>query len=123
MQKLKDIKQEILQQHRQLAFNRRELNLRRKELKETVRQVLQSKTVLLSTFAAGLALGWVSQSARGFHAHHAHRGNAPLLKGLGQWLSPVKGVLWSGLIKTVTGYTSDKIGGKFTGELHEHYDK
>lgn len=120
MHKLKDIKREILQQHRQLSFNRRELNLRRKELQETVRQALQSKTVLLSTFAAGLLLGWVSRSARGFPAH---RGNAPLLKGLGRWLSPVKGVLWSGLIKTVTGYTSDKIGDKLGGEMHEHYDQ
>jgi hypothetical protein len=116
MHKLKDIQQEILQQHRQLSFNRRELNLRRKELQQRLRQSLQSKTALVSTFAAGLLLGWVSQSARSFHAHS---GNAPLLKGLGQWLSPVKGVLWSGLIKTVTGYSN----GRISGEPHEHYDQ
>jgi hypothetical protein len=120
MHRLKDIQQEILQQHRQLSFNRRELNLRRKELQQRVRQALQSKTVLVSTFAAGLLLGWASQSARGFQAR---RGNAPMMKGLGRWLSPVKGALWSGLIKTVTGYTSDRIGDKLTGELHEHYDQ
>jgi hypothetical protein len=116
MHRLKDIRQEILQQHRQLSFNRRELNLRRKELQQRLRQALLSKTALVSSFAAGLLLGWVSQSARGFQEH---RGNAPLLKGLSQWLSPVKGVLWSGLIRTVTGYSN----GGISGESGEHDDR
>jgi hypothetical protein len=117
MHRLKDIQQEILQQHRQLSFNRRELNLRRKELQQRLRQGLQSKGVLLSTFAAGLLLGWVSQSARSLQTRHDN--SAPVLKGLAQWLSPVKGILWSGLIRTVTGYSN----GRNSGEPHEHYDQ
>jgi hypothetical protein len=118
MNRLKDIKREILQQHRQLSFNRHELNFRRKELKESVRQVLQSRTALVSTFAAGLLLGWVSQSARGLRM----RGDASVSRGLnalGHWLTPVKAVLWNGFIKTITGYTSSRI----SEELHEHYDQ
>ncbi len=118
MHRLKDIKREILQQHRQLLFNRRELNERRKELKETLRRTLQSRTVLVSTFAAGLLLGWVSQSARGLRM----RGDATVSRGLnalGHWLTPVKAVLWNGLVKAITGYTSNRI----SGEQHEHYDQ
>lgn len=115
MHKLKDIKQEILQQHRQLAFNRRELNLRRWELRQTLQQGLHSKGLLLGSFAAGLLLGWLGKRpARG--------GDAPLfkgMKGLSRWFAPIKGVLLSGLIKTASSYTSDKLA----GGLHEYHNQ
>jgi hypothetical protein len=119
MHSLKGIRQEILQQHRQLSFNRRELNLRRGELRQRLHQGLRSRGLLLCTFTAGLMLGWLTHSARSLSARHGH---TPLFKGLktaGHWLTPFKGAVWSGLIKTATGYTADKI----SGELHEHYDQ
>lgn len=113
MPKLKDIKQEILEQHRQLALNRRELNVRRWELRERLRAALRSRSMLLGAFAGGLLVGWLAWARPVRHA------GSPLGKGmqtLGRWLAPVKGALWSGLIKTATNYTSDRI----SGELHEH---
>lgn len=116
MPKLKDIKQEILQQHRQLAFNRRELSLRRLELDRKFRQSLHSNGALLGAFAGGLLLGWLTLP------RPSHHGRPPLVRGLkamGRWMAPTKGMVWSGLIKTATGYTA----GKISGELNEHRDQ
>jgi hypothetical protein len=114
MHKLKDIKQEIQQQHRQLAFNRRELNLRRWELRQTLQQALHSKGLLLGSFASGLLLGWWGRRpARGSSHTPVSKG----LKGIGHWFTPIKSVLWSGLIKTASSYTSDKLA----EGLYEHH--
>jgi hypothetical protein len=116
MHKLKDIKNEILQQHRQLAFNRRELNLRRWEFRHALHQVVHSRGLLLGSFALGLLLGCLPRTRPTGH------GNAPLsraLQAVGRWLTPVKGALWTGLIRTATHYTADR----FSGEVHEHYDQ
>lgn len=116
MYRLKNIKQEIMRQHRQLAFNRRELSLHRMEISRKFRRGLHSRGTLLGAFAGGLLLGWLTWSRPSQH------GGPPLARGLktlGRWLVPFKGVLWSGLIKTATGYTADRI----SGDLHEYRDQ
>lgn len=117
MHRLKDIKSEILEQHRQLAFNRRELNLRRWELRQKFQQSLHSRGLMMGSFAFGLLLGWAWTRPAG-----GSRGDAPLFKGLkalSRWVTPVKGLLLNGLIKTATNYTADRI----SEELHEHHDQ
>ncbi len=116
MHRVKDIKSEIQQQHRQLAFNQRELNVRRSELRQKLLQVLHSRDLLLGSFAAGLLTGWLAR------ARPLSSSNAPLARGfsaIGRWLTPVKGALWAGLIRTATHYTADRI----SGDAHEHYDQ
>lgn len=113
MPKLKEMKQEIQGQHRQLALSRRELNLRRWELRQQLHEALRSKSTLLSTFAGGLLIGWL---ARARPAQQAGSPQGKGLKTLGRWLAPVTGVLWSGLIKTATSYTTDRMA----GEMHEY---
>ncbi|HEX5057297.1 MAG TPA: hypothetical protein VFX02_12475 [Gammaproteobacteria bacterium] len=116
MHKLKDIKREIQGQHEQLEFNRYKMNLLRAELAQTVRQALHSRAALATTFAAGLLLGW-----RAWVRPPQH-GGSPLggrLKFLGQWLALAKSVFWSSLIRTASGYTSDRIA----EGLHEYRDQ
>jgi len=116
MHKLKDIKREIQEQHEQLAFNRYKVNLLRSELAQAVHETLHSRAALVAAFAAGLLLGWQAWVRSPQH------GSSPLvgrLKSLGHWLAPVKGALWSGLIRTATSYT----GGRIAEGLHEYRDQ
>jgi hypothetical protein len=113
MPRLKDIKQEILEQHRQLAFNRRELGLRRLRLVMQFRSSLHSRGALLGAFAIGLLLGWRT-------SRPPRRGGSPTAKGLrtlGHWLIPFKSALWSGLVRTATDYMRP------SGEPHEYRDR
>ena len=116
MHKLKDIKQEIQEQHEQLEFNRYKVNLLRSELTQSVRATLSSKAALVSAFAAGLLVGWRAW------VRPPQPGSQPVagrLKYLGHWLAPFKSALWSGLIRTVTNYT----GGRIAEGLHEYRDQ
>jgi hypothetical protein len=116
MPKLKDIEREIQEQHEQLAFNRFKVNLLRSELARSLHETLHSRAALVTAFAAGLLVGWRTW------VRPPQSGVSPLagrLQSLGHWLAPVKGALWSGLIRTVTSYTS----GRFAEGLHEYHDR
>jgi hypothetical protein len=116
MHKLKDIKREIQEQHEQLAFNRYQMNLLRSELAQAVRETLHSRAALAAAFAGGLLLGWRAWVRP---PQHGSRPLAGRLKYLSHWLAPVKGALWSGLIRTATSYT----GGRIAEGLHEYRDQ